>query len=151
MLRPSGVRAIFVRFASGNPGGSPRTASGFAFSLSLALCACFLDFFLSGMGPSVEAETDLSGGGLADPAATFGFMAKLALMRTVGVTKYRSRHCKSFIANCSYFMRSAVRAVREMRLGRRRSLLSADCLASSVARVPALSQAARICADMSLA
>ena len=36
MLRPSGVRAIFVCFASGNPGGSPCTASVFAFS-SLSL------------------------------------------------------------------------------------------------------------------
>ena len=96
MLRPSGVRAIFVCFASGNPGGSLRTASIFAFSSSLAHRACFFDCFLPGLGPSVEAGTDLSGGGLAVPVATFCFFVKLALTRVVGVAKYCSWYCKSF-------------------------------------------------------
>ena len=86
MLRPSGVRAIFVRFAPGNPGGGTRTASVFALSLSLARRACLFDFcFLPGLGPLVEAGTDLGLGGLAVPAATLGFLAKLALTRAAAV------------------------------------------------------------------
>ena len=103
MLRPSGVRAIFVRFASGNPGGSPRTASVFALS---SLSLRFL--LLAGLGTNGGSGNGLGWRWAGSPSGHFWFLGQACIDEGRRSHEMLFPALKSFIANSMAVLKSCL-------------------------------------------